>query len=157
GTLKGFWPLELSGRVSVSFLFWSWTSPPIVLRLEEGQSEEEGVDLGPRIAGAVADPQSWDNGGGPGLALRPVGRPGGGLGPAGRLPFRQTIVPLDRTVTRCGSASLAGPTVFTVEPQRPADAAWTPRSVDGEFAPGLYVDLSPEEGLSASSFVPMPA
>src|SRR5262249_25851464 len=92
-----------------------------------------------------------------GLKLRPVDRQGVWLSPSAPLTFSQTVVPLERTVTRCGSASLSGPTVFTVEPQRPADAAWTPTSVDGEFAPGLYVDLSPAEGLSASSFVPMPA
>jgi len=157
GTLKGFWPVELSGRVSVSFLFFSWTSPPIVLTLEEGTSEREGVDLAPRIGAAVADAQSWDNGGVPGLKLRPMDRQGVWLSPSAALTFRQTIVPLERTVTRCGSASLTGPTVFTVEPQRSASAGWAPRSVDGEFAPGLYVDLSPEEGLSATSFVPMPA
>ena len=155
GTLKGFWPAELAGRASC-VLFWSWTSPPIVLTLGEGESEAEGVDLSPRIAAAVADAQSWDNGGS-GSKLRPAERQGVWLSPSAALTFRQAIVPLERSVTRCGSASLSGPTVFTVEPQRPATAAWTSRSVDGEFAPGLYVDLSPEEGLSASSFVPMPA
>lgn len=157
GTLKGFWPAELSGRVSVSFLFWSWTSPPIVLTLQEGTSEDDGIDLSPRIAAAAADAQSWDNGGVPGLKLRPADRQGVWLSPNAPLTFRQAVVPLERSITRCGSATLSGPTVFTVEPQRPASAAWTSRSVDGEFAPGLYVDLSPEEGLSASSFVPMPA
>lgn len=157
GTLKGFYPAELSGRVSVSFLFWTWTSPRIVASLEVREDEEETIEARPLLVAAVADARNWDSGGVPGLALRPAEREGVWLSPSAPLTFRQSVLPLERTITRVGAAALPTPATFTIEPVRPAGARWERRAVVGEFAPGLYVDLSEEESLSVTSFVPMPA
>jgi uncharacterized protein DUF6603 len=157
GTLKGFYPAELSGRVSVSFLFWTWTSPRIVATLEVREEEEEGIDASPMLVAAIRDTRNWDGGGAPGLMMRPGERAGVWLSPSAPLTFRQAIMPLERTITRCGSASLPAPTTFTAEPVKPAGARWSTRRAENEFAPGLYVDLSEEESLSVTSFVSMPA
>jgi hypothetical protein len=157
GTLKGFFPAELSGRVSVKFLFWTWTSPRIAISLTAEEDEDETTDLSPRLVAAVSEVRNWDNGGAPGLTLRSADRAGVWLSPSAPLTFRQAVAPLDRTITRCGSAALPAPTIFTIEPIRGAGSRWSPRPVNGEFAPGLYVELSQEESLSATSFVAMPA
>ncbi len=141
GTLSGFYPAELTGRVSVKFL----------------KDDDEQLDVTPLLVSSVTDVRNWDTGGAPGLALRPAERAGVWLSPSEPLTFRQAVVPLERTVTRCGSASLPAPTVFTIEPVAAQGAIWQRRGVDGEFAPGLYVELSQEESLSAASFVSMPA
>jgi len=157
GDIKGFFPAEIAGRVSVSFLFWTWTSPRVVFSLESSEDNEETIDANRLLVASINDLANWDNGGVPGLALRPVERTGVWLSPSAPLTFRQHVLPLERTIARVGSAPLAAPATFTIEPVRPADARWERSTAVGEFAPGLYVDLSEEESLSVTSFVPMPA
>jgi hypothetical protein len=127
------------------------------VKLEVKEDDDEQLDVTPMLVASVTDPRNWDTGGAPGLALRPAERTGVWLSPSEPLTFRQTVIPLERTVTRCGAASLPAPTVFTIEPVAAPGALWQRRSVNGEFAPGLYVELSQEESLSSASFASMPA
>jgi hypothetical protein len=157
GNIKGFFPAEIAGRVSVSFLFWTWTSPRVVFSLESSEDSEETIDANRLLVASINDLANWDNGGVPGLALRPVERTGVWLSPSAPLTFRQHVLPLERTIARVGSAPLAAPATFTIEPVRPAGARWERSTAPGEFAPALYVDLSEDESLSVTGFVTMPA
>jgi len=106
---------------------------------------------------AVGDRRNWDNGGAPGLTLRPAERPALWVSPSAPLRFAQDVVPLGRHITHFDAEALPNGETFTIEPVRPPGAPWQVRTVDGEFAPILYFAMSREERLAARAFDVLPA
>jgi len=151
-TIAGVSPTTLSGRVSVSFLFLSWTSPPFDIVLIVGQAVAAVVDIVQQLQQAASDSALFEPGGVNGCTLSAAARSGIWASPSEPLRFRQTVVPLQRPITRFGEAVLAAPETYTIEP---VANQW--RSLDGEFAPVAFLDLTPEQKLAARSFEAMPA
>lgn len=157
GQLVGWAPVALKGRVCFKFLFWEWCSPRFTLPLVDGDDLPPQPDVAGRLEAAMRDPRSWDNGGAPGLTLRAAERPGVWLSPSAPLRFTQDVVPLGRSITHFDGGKLAAAATFTVEPVRAATDHWSVRTVEGEFAPVLYFDLTPEQRLAAHAFDVLPA
>ena len=158
GVLSGLLPTRLVGHVSISFLFWSFSkSFTATLTVVAGAPEDERADPGERVLAALATPAAWDNGGTPGLALRPAQRPGVWISPSAPLRARQDVAPLDVVIDRFGAASLPAPLTLRVESVRAGTRLLEIAPVKGEFAPAVYQDLSEEEKLSGAGFAEYPA
>lgn len=156
GTLTGYGPTLLCGRACFKALFWEICTPPLCFELEWGDNlQPPAPDVGAQLEAAVRDPRNWDGGDAPGLSLRPAERDGVWLSPSAPLRFTQRVVPLRRSITRFDGGKLPAPAAFDVEAGVPA--GWQARSLDGEFAPVTYFDLSPEQRLAARALESMPA
>lgn len=126
------------------------------------------VDPFPPLRDAIANPESWSgerprgvfrsatmapriaSGGAPGRAL---------LDPAQGATLRQTVVPLDRTITRFGASQPPGGTVrFDVGPVTVAGAPTGAfAAVQDLFAPAQFEDLTDDEKLTRPDFERMDA
>lgn len=157
GALSGWQPVKLVGKVCFSFLCWEWCSPRFTIFSLAGDNASPAADVAARVLAAMRDVGNWDNGGAPGVSLRPAERPGVWLSPSAPLRFAQTVVPLDRAITHVDGAVLAGAITITIEAVRSPGDHWTSSPVEGEFAPVLYFDLTPEERLAARAFDVLPA
>jgi uncharacterized protein DUF6603 len=158
GVLSGLMPTQLVGTVSISFLFWSFSkSFTATLTVSAGAPDEARPDPGERVVAALSDPEAWDGGGAPGLALREAERPGVWLSPSAPLRVRQEVAPLDVPIDRFGAADLPAPLVLHVDRvwSGPRELAHDP--VKAEFAPAVYQNLSEEEKLSGAGFAEYPA
>ena len=151
GSLVGTGPTVLSGKASVSFLFFS-ISVHGSLTIEEGESPEPSVDITGTVTSAIAAPANWDNGGTAGLKLVDRDRDGVWLSPSAALRMSQPVVPLDVPIERFGTQRLGGPQTFTVEQVRIGTSTPTHDPVTGEFALAMYLDLSHEEQLAARGY-----
>jgi hypothetical protein len=159
GTLSGPTPWHISGKASVSLLFFH-TSVHF--------DKTWGGDAGPvsvpdplaALLAALADRSGWSAQAAPGVgaAITPVAAPSDAgdavlLDPAGALRIAQRAVPLDQPITRFGGVSLGRTVSFSVDSLaafgQPAAAAGTATE---EFAAAQFLDFTDAEKLSLPSF-----
>ncbi len=151
GTLSGFAPTVLSGKASVKFLFWT-LSVHGSLTIHAGSLPEEHVDITGTLASAISTPSNWDSGGAPGLTLTDSKREGVWLSPSEPLRLSQPVVPLNVSIERFGAARLDSPQTLTIESVAAGAAALSTKPVSGEFALGMFLDLTQEEMLASRGF-----
>lgn len=151
GTVVGFVPSVLSGKVEVKFLFWT-LSKHGSLTIYEGDAPQESVNVQASLAAAIGDPAHWESGGAAGLALFERARAGVWLSPDAPLRLRQPVVPLNVPIERFGSIKLAAPQTLGIEQVRGAAGPVETRPVSGEFALGMFLELSQEEMLASRGF-----
>lgn len=156
GVFVGTRPFKFAGRVSVSFLFWSWTSPPFNVLFHHSDAFELAAKVLDDIQAAANATANFKPRGAPGMCLRDAERSGVWVSPSEPLEFRQHVAPLQRAITRYNDAKLSAPETFTIDPLPPPGARWSAVSIDDEFAPGTYLDLTREQQLAARSFEAMP-
>jgi len=151
GTLAGFSPTVLSGKASVKFLFWT-LSVHGSLTIHEGGVPTTDVDITGTLASAISAPPNWDSGGAPGLTLVDSKREGVWLSPSEPLRFSQPVVPLNVPIERFGTVHLPAPQTISIESVAAGAAALATTPVSGEFALGMFLDLTQEEMLASRGF-----
>ncbi len=151
GSLVGTSPTVLSGKASVSFLFFS-ISVHGSLTIHEGEAPDASVDLTGTVLSAISTPSNWDTGGSGGLRLVDRPRDGVWLSPSDPLRMTQAVVPFGVAVERYGAQRLVAPQTFDVEQVTVGSATPDRSAATGEFALGMYLDLSREEQLAARGY-----
>ncbi|MFZ1503089.1 MAG: hypothetical protein WAS50_08055, partial [Nitrospira sp.] len=145
--------LFFSVSVSFSRTFGSKTAPPL----------PAAVDVVDLIAAALADRRNW-SGAVPRssasvVTLRETAPLASGLRvhPWAELTLRERIAPLNRQITKLGTAPLVGgPTTVTVSVTDRAGAqAWRTTPVHEPFARAQFEDLREDEQLAQPAFVPL--
>ena len=164
GRLAGPTPWHVEGKASIKFLFFSVsvsfsrtfgskTAPPL----------PAAVDVVGLIAAALADRRNW-SGALPRstsavVTIRETPPPATGLRvhPWAELTLRERIAPLNRRLTKLGTAPLVGgPTTVTVTITNRAGAQpWRTTPVQEPFALAQYEDLRDDQQLAQPAFVPL--
>ncbi|MCW5795747.1 MAG: hypothetical protein KIS97_15560 [Nitrospira sp.] len=164
GRLAGPTPWHVEGKASIKLLFFSVsvsfsrtfgskTAPPL----------PAAVDVLGLIAAALADRRNWSGtvprSTSPVVTIRETPPPATGLRvhPWAELTLREQIAPLNRPITKLGTAPLlGGPTTVTVAlTDRAGAQPWRIVPVTEPFALAQYVDLREDEQLSQPAFVPL--
>ncbi len=164
GRLAGPTPWQVEGKASIKILFFSVsvsfsrtfgsrTAPPLPV----------AVDVVGLIAAALADRRNWSGAlprsSAPVVTIRETPPPANGLRvhPWAELTLRERIAPLNRPLTKLGTAPLVGgPTTVTVSVTDRAGAqAWRTTPVSEPFALAQYEDLREDEQLAQPAFVPL--
>ncbi|GAB1723692.1 MAG: hypothetical protein GDA65_18300 [Nitrospira sp. CR1.1] len=164
GRLAGPTPWHVEGKASIKLLFFSVsvhfartfgskTAPPL----------PAAVDVIGLIAAALADRRNWSGAvprsSAPVVTIRETPPPANGLRvhPWAELTVRERIAPLNRPITKLGTAPLiGGPTTVTVSlTDRAGAQPWRTTPVTEPFALAQYEDLREDEQLAQPSFVPL--
>ncbi len=164
GRLAGPTPWHVEGKAKISLLFFSVsvsfsrtfgskTAPPL----------PAAVDVVGLVAAALADRRNWSGtvprSSAPVVTIRETPPPANGLPvhPWAELTIRERIAPLNRRLTKLGTAPLVGePTTVTVTVTDRAGAApWRTTPVSEPFALAQYEDLREDEQLAQPAFVPL--
>ena len=148
----------LRGRARISFWFFDYETPRFTVSLlyitRAPTLSRDPVDS---LYDAIMENSNWDNGGTPGVLVRPPVDPSTWrVSPSAPLRFTQALVPLDVPITHYESVALPQTTTLAVEVDRPVGATWTTTSVDEEFAPSMFFSLTPEEKLAVRGFEYLP-
>ena len=141
-SMTGPVPYHVWGSASISLWLFSVSVPFDVTFGPNLPQPLPSVDPWPLLQAAIEDVRNWTGGSAPGL-----------LDPGGAATFRQTVVPLNRTITRFGGGTPQGADRYTVTTvalnTTPApDTA----GVTEYFAAAQFDDLSDTEKLSRPSF-----
>ncbi|MBS0157726.1 MAG: hypothetical protein JSS26_03985 [Nitrospira sp.] len=164
GRLAGPTPWQVEGTASISLLFFSvsvhfsrtfgsTTAPPL----------PAAVDVVGLIAAALADQRNWSGAvprsHSPVVTIRETPPPTNGLRvhPWAELTLRERIAPLNKQITKLGTAPLVGgPTTVTVTlTDRAGAQPWRTTPVSEPFARAQYEDLREDEQLAQPAFVPL--
>ena len=164
GRLAGPTPWQVEGKASISLLFFSvsvhfsrtfgsTTAPPL----------PAAVDVVGLIAAALADRRNWSGtvprSCAPVVTIRETPPPTNGLRvhPWAELTLRERIAPLNKQITKLGTAPLVGgPTAVTVTlTDRAGAQPWRTTPVSEPFARAQYEDLREDEQLAQPAFVPL--
>jgi len=164
GRLAGPTPWHVEGKASIKLLFFSVsvsfartfgskTAPPL----------PAAVDVIGLITAALTDRRNWSGtvprSSSPVVTIRETPPPAMGLRvhPWAELTLRERIAPLNRQLTKLGTAPLiGGPTTVTVALTDRAGAhPWRTTPVAEPFALAQYVDLRDDEQLAQPAFVPL--
>ncbi|HNK15909.1 MAG TPA: hypothetical protein PLZ20_15170, partial [Nitrospira sp.] len=164
GRLAGPTPWQVEGKASISLLFFSvsvhfsrtfgsTTAPPL----------PAAVDVVGLIAAALADQRNWSGAvprsRAPVVTIRETPPPTNGLRvhPWAELTLRERIAPLNKQITKLGTAPLVGgPTAVTVTlTDRAGAQPWRTTPVSEPFARAQYEDLREDEQLAQPAFVPL--
>jgi hypothetical protein len=152
GTISGLLPTVLSGKASVKFLFWTLSVSGSLTIHEGGGVPEPGADVTGTLAFAISAPSNWESGGAPGLMLTDSKREGVWLSPSEPLTLRQPVVPLNVPIERFEGARLGAPQTLRIEKVAAGAATLATSPVSGEFALGMFLDLTQEEMLASRGF-----
>lgn len=154
GTVTGPVPVVLSGKATISFLFFSW-SKSFSLNVHEGAAKPATIAIGTvfeTLGREVARIENWDGGTVEGVVLTSRPRAGLVLSPTAPIRMLQQAVPLGTPIDLFGSQRLAQPEAVTIDAVRIDGRPVATRPVTGEFMPGLFFDLPEEEKLTAPAF-----
>lgn len=151
GTLSGLLPSVLSGKAEVKFLFWT-LSVHGSLTIHAGSVPEPGADVTGTLTSAISAPSNWESGGAPGLMLTDSKREGVWLSPSEPLTLRQPVVPLNVPIERFEGARLGAPQTLRIEKVAAGADALATTPVAGEFALGMFLELTQEEMLASRGF-----
>ncbi len=157
-TLTGPAPWNIAGKFKIHLLFFdvhlkfsqSWG-------LDAPSPQIPSVDVGALLSAALADPRNWNSQLPAGLSAlvstRQVEDPAAVFAhPLAQLGVQQRIVPLGLAITRFGQAALAGADEFTITDFRVGSGAPGHSTVQDNFAPAQFFDLSDTDKLSRPSF-----
>ncbi|MEK6804324.1 MAG: DUF6603 domain-containing protein [Nitrospirota bacterium] len=164
GRLAGPTPWQVEGKASIKILFFSVsvsfsrtfgsrTAPPL----------PAAVDVVGVIAAALADRRNWSGAlprsSAPVVTIGETAQPANGLRvhPWAELTLRERIAPLNRRLTKLGTAPLVGgPTTVRVSVTDRAGAQpWRTTPVSEPFALAQFEDLREDEQLAQPAFLPL--
>ena len=159
GTLSGPSPWTIAGSFSVDLLFfslsksfsYSWGSSDMAPAI----APVDGTAL---LSTAFTDPRSWG-------ASLPAGTPAlvslranDGTAivahPHAQLSVHETLVPLDLAIDRVGAAPLSGATTFAITGFTVGGSGVAHVSLQEDFAPAQFFNLTDTEKLARPSFEP---
>jgi Family of unknown function (DUF6603) len=161
-TLTGPAPWHAVGKASLSLLFFDVTVPFDATFGEERRVELPSADPRPLLVAAIKDARNWSATLPRDLARVVVfaGRRKEGLiEPAGGLTLRETVVPLNRTLTRFGASAPAGPDRYDLDDDGVSVGGETVdfAPISEYFAAAQFEAMTDAEKLSRPSFEPMTA
>jgi hypothetical protein len=164
GRLAGPTPWHVEGKASIKFLFFSVSvSFSRTFGSKSAPPLPAAVDVVGLIAAALADRRNW-SGALPRstsavVTIRETPPPVSGLRvhPWAELTLRERIAPLNRRLTKLGTAPLiGGPTTVTVTiTDRAGAQPWRTTPVQEPFALAQYEDLRDDQQLAQPAFVPL--
>ena len=164
GRLAGPTPWQVEGKASIKILFFSVSvSFSRTFGSKTAPPPPAAVDVVGLIAAALADRRNWSGAvprsSAPVVTIRETAPPTNGLRvhPWAELTLRERIAPLNRQLTKLGTAPLVGgPTTVTVTlTDRAGAQPWRTTPVSEPFALAQYVDLREDEQLAQPAFVPL--
>ncbi len=164
GRLAGPTPWHVEGKASIKFLFFSVSvSFSRTFGSKSAPPLPAAVDVVGLIAAALADQRNWSGtvprSSAPVVTFRETPPPSTGLRvhPWAELTLRERIAPLNRRLTKLGTAPLVGgPTTVSVTVTDRAGAQpWRTTPVSEPFALAQFEDLREDEQLAQPSFVPL--
>ena len=160
GAISGPRPWNFNGTASISILFWTVSAS---VNFTWGDSTPVTIPQKPvlqDLANALDAPGNWS-------AALPAGMtPAVSLTapspaapillvyPMGTLSVRETVVPLDFTITRYGNATPSDGNLFAISDVQINNQETTTQTFPEYFAPGQFNDLSDADKLSLPSFEP---
>jgi hypothetical protein len=157
-TLNGPAPWNIAGKFKIHVIFFdvhvsfsqSWG-------LEAPSPPTPSVDVGALLNTALADPRNWNSVLPAGLSAlvstRQVQDPTAVFAhPLAQLGVHERIVPLGLAITRFGQAALAGANEFSITNFRVGTGAPGYDTVQDQFAPAQFFDLSDTDKLSRPSY-----
>jgi hypothetical protein len=158
GSLSGPTPWRVRGKATLSLLFFEITASFDEHFGRDAQATLPPADPWPDLLNALKDPRNWS--GLPAAGVLPVvtlaAEPGTTatlIDPAGRMTWKETVAPLDRTLTRYANSATPAPVKFTVDKVTVgSDPGATFEPVMDSFAAAQFEDLSDAEKLSRPSF-----
>ena len=155
-TISGPTPWHVAGEACLEIRWF----PDICVGVHATFGEDEKVELPvvdpwPLLQAAVGNPESWNGERPPGLfraattASTGAGAARGVLDPAEGVTLRQTIVPLDRTITRFGASEPPGGSArFDLQSVALAGGGSDYVAATDLFAPAQFEDMSDDEKLT---------
>lgn len=162
GSLSGTNPWRVRGTATISLLFFEVSVHPDVKFGSEEKATIPATDPWPPLLAALKDPRNWAALPAAGtvavttLAL-PAGTTATVIDPAGRMTWKETVAPLDRTLTKFGSGAPPAPVKFTVDQVTVGASPATATPIRDFFAAAQFEELSDQEKLSRPSFELMQA
>ena len=162
GSLSGPNPFRVRGTATLSVLFFDISVDVDKKFGSEDQATLPTADPWPPLLNALKDPRNWAALPGAGtipiatLSL-PAGTQATVIDPAGKMVWRQTVAPLDRTLTRFASVATAAPVKYTVTSVTVGGNPATYASSKEFFAAAQFEDMSDADKLSRPSFESMQA
>ncbi|MEU5949358.1 DUF6603 domain-containing protein [Micromonospora sp. NPDC047465] len=167
--VSGPGPWKAWGEARIKFLFWevsakfSWTDGDTA-----AADEPTHVDAAETLRAALSAPEAWEIrpaiGAGEPVTLRDLTGWTGPmlLQPGAQLSVRENVLPLDTDLQRVGTSRISGPNRFTltgvsVGTGDDALSGTLGDTVEDDFAPGQFRDLSPVEQLTTPGFVRLAA
>ena len=158
GTFSGPRPYHLAGQFKVHIVFfdvgvsfdYSWGGDLLSLLAP-------AIDVGALLGAALAELDNWDaplpEGMSPLVSTRRIDKAGSVLAhPLARPGVHERIVPLGLAITRYGEAVPSGTTKFAITAVRIGGVAVTPDTIQDDFAPAQFFELSEDEKLQRPSF-----
>ena len=157
GCLSGTNPWRVRGTATISLLFFEVSVHPDVKFGSEEQAALPATDPWPPLLAALQEPRNWAALPAAGvlpaatLAL-PAGSTATVIDPSGRMTWKETVAPLDRTLTRFGNGAPPAPVKFTVDLVTVGAQPAVVAPIRDYFAAGQFEELSDQEKLSRPSF-----
>jgi hypothetical protein len=158
GTFSGPKPYHLAGQFTVHIVFfdvgvsfdYSWGGDLLALLAPV-------VDVADMLRTAMADVRNWDALLPPGVSPLVTARQIDDTSillahPLGRPEVRERIVPLGLAITRFGESVPSGETTFTITALRMGTGTIRHDTIQDDFAPAQFFELTDEEKLERPSF-----
>ena len=161
-TLEGPTPWHAWGEACLSILFFDICVDFDARFGEERRTELPPSDPWPALQAAISDPRNW-SAALPAAAFRvvtvapPEITPPVLVDPVGSLTLRETVVPLNRVLTKFGETTPAAPARYDVRGVTVGDQAVAWSTVRAAFAAGQFQTLSDNEKLTRQAFEQMDA
>jgi len=162
GTLSGPTPWRVRGEATISLFFFDISVDVDKKFGSEEKATLDPIDPWPPLRAALKDPRNWSAVPATGtlsvvtLAL-PAGTTATVIDPSGKMTWKESVAPLDRTLTRFGNSTTPAPVKFSVDQVivgvDPAEYS----AVSDFFAAAQFEELTDAEKLSRASFERMQA
>jgi hypothetical protein len=162
GVLSGPTPWRVRGDATISLFFFDISVDVNVKFGSEEQATLPPADPWPPLRNALVDSRNWSAVPAAGtlgvvtLALRP-GVTATVIDPAGKMTWKESVAPLDRTLTRFGNSETLAPVKFSVDQVLIGTNTAEYTSVSDFFAAAQFEELTDAEKLSRPSFERMQA
>jgi hypothetical protein len=164
GLLSGTAPWHVHGDASLSILFFSISvNIDATFGQSGGKQNQPTAQVIPPLQAALQDARNWSatlpaNAGQVAtLAAVPASSTAVIVHPLGEIEFRQSVVPLDLTISKFGNATPSDATLFAVKGvslNGTTTALNATNTLTSEFADGQFFVLSDQEKISKLSYTP---
>lgn len=160
GMLSGPTPWRVRGEATISLFFFDISVDVDVKFGSEEKATLAPIDPWPPLRDALKEPRNWAAlpaaGSLPVVTLSlPAGVTATVIDPAGKMTWKETVAPLDRTLTRFGNSGTPAPVKFTVDQVTVGTTAAPFSPVNDFFAAAQFEELTDAEKLSRPSFEEM--
>jgi hypothetical protein len=158
GTITGPTPWHFHGDASISILFFTVSASVDLTWGDSTQASIPARPVLPDLLQAFGDPRSWSAAlpGGTTVAVSlATPKPDTTalrVHPMGTLTVKETVVPLDLPIARYGNAVPSDGSEFSIQGVQINQQQETIQSIQDQFAPGQFLNLSDADKLSRPSF-----